>query len=262
MPTDEDGLDVDALEACSRASEIRMLAIQPRLHNPTGRDLSPARRERLLELARRHGFFLLEDGIYGDLRFAGDEPLLAARRGARARRSTSIRSRRRRRRPAARLGRRERPGARPDRRREARRRHPHADAEPARRSRAISPAAPTRRRSSARGDFYRERLEAMRGSIDEHLGPIASFIEPLGGGHVWVELDVAAGRARARRRGDPPGRRLRAGRRDADRAAAGAQPAALVRLLEPEEIDEGATAAGPGAARPAPPAGAPPGVPV
>ncbi len=73
VPTDADGLDVDALEALVARTEIRALAIQPRLHNPTGRDLSPERRERLLELARRHGFFLVEDGIYGELRFDGDE---------------------------------------------------------------------------------------------------------------------------------------------------------------------------------------------
>ena len=73
VPVDEDGLDVDALEALLARTEIRALAIQPRLHNPTGRDLSPERRERLLELVRRHGFFIVEDGIYGELRMEGDE---------------------------------------------------------------------------------------------------------------------------------------------------------------------------------------------
>jgi 2-aminoadipate transaminase len=71
---DEDGLDVDALERLLSQEEIRFLAIQPRSHNPTGLDLSPARRTRLLELARRHGFFVVEDGVYGDLRFDDQEP--------------------------------------------------------------------------------------------------------------------------------------------------------------------------------------------
>ncbi|MDP9227603.1 MAG: PLP-dependent aminotransferase family protein, partial [Actinomycetota bacterium] len=74
VPMDEQGLDVEALEALLGREEIRLLAIQPRCHNPTGLDLSPARRVRLLELARRHGFFIVEDGIYGDLRFEGEDP--------------------------------------------------------------------------------------------------------------------------------------------------------------------------------------------
>ena len=47
-------------------------------------DLSPARRTRLLELARRHGFFIVEDGVYGDLRFEGDDPGTPAGRTRRA----------------------------------------------------------------------------------------------------------------------------------------------------------------------------------
>jgi 2-aminoadipate transaminase len=72
VPLDGDGLDVDALEDLLGREQIRFLAIQPRCHNPTGVDLSPVRRRRLLELARRHGFFIVEDGIYGDLRFDGE----------------------------------------------------------------------------------------------------------------------------------------------------------------------------------------------
>ncbi len=74
VPVDEDGLDTDALEELLARQEIRLLALQPRCHNPTGRDLSAERRTRLLELARRHGFFIVEDGIYGDLRFEGEDP--------------------------------------------------------------------------------------------------------------------------------------------------------------------------------------------
>ncbi len=36
VPVDDDGLDVDALEALLARTEIKALAIQPRLHNPTG----------------------------------------------------------------------------------------------------------------------------------------------------------------------------------------------------------------------------------
>jgi DNA-binding transcriptional MocR family regulator len=74
VPMDADGLDLDALESLLAREEIRFLAVQPRCHNPTGLDLAPARRTRLLELSRRHGFFIVEDGIYGDLRFEGEDP--------------------------------------------------------------------------------------------------------------------------------------------------------------------------------------------
>ena len=62
VPVDIDGLQVDELEALLAKTEIKALALQPRSHNPTGRDLVSERRERLLELARRHGFFIVEDG--------------------------------------------------------------------------------------------------------------------------------------------------------------------------------------------------------
>lgn len=81
VPVDEEGLDVRALEDLLGRQEIRLLAIQPRCHNPTGRDLSTGRRTRLLELAQRHGFFIVEDGIYGDLRFQGEDPGSLRREG-------------------------------------------------------------------------------------------------------------------------------------------------------------------------------------
>ena len=74
VPIDEQGLDTGALEQLLRHHEIKLLATQPRLQNPTGIDLSAERRERLIELARQHGFFILEDGVYGDLRFEGHDP--------------------------------------------------------------------------------------------------------------------------------------------------------------------------------------------
>jgi 2-aminoadipate transaminase len=74
VPMDEQGMDTGALEQLLRHHEIRLIATQPRLHNPTGVDLSPGRRAQLIELARQHGFFILEDGVYADLRFEGHDP--------------------------------------------------------------------------------------------------------------------------------------------------------------------------------------------
>jgi len=71
VPVDEAGLNIDALEQLLRHHEIRLLALQSRLQNPTGWDLSQDRRERLVDLATRHGFFILEDSVYADLRLDG-----------------------------------------------------------------------------------------------------------------------------------------------------------------------------------------------
>jgi DNA-binding transcriptional MocR family regulator len=76
MPVDVDqqGFNVHALEQLLRGHEVRLVALQPRGHNPTGQDLTPERRARLLELAARHGFFVLEDAVYADLRYDGADP--------------------------------------------------------------------------------------------------------------------------------------------------------------------------------------------
>ncbi len=188
VPTDADGLDVDALEALVTRTEIRALAIQPRLHNPTGRDLSPERRERLLELVRRHGFFVVEDGIYGELRFDGDErPSLRADAPAHAIYTNSL---------SKTVGGGLRAGwviaSGPVLDRivaEKRSDDIHTPvlsqlvtAEYL--ARGHYPAQLERAR-----EHYRRGREAMEESIDRHLGGIAHYLEPLGGGHIWVTLD-------------------------------------------------------------------------
>ena len=52
VPVDEDGLDVDALEAVLSRHEVRLLRLQAACQNPTGVDLSPERRERLMRAGR------------------------------------------------------------------------------------------------------------------------------------------------------------------------------------------------------------------
>src|SRR5437764_5142012 len=74
IPVDEDGFDVDALERVLARHEVKLCALQPACHNPTGRDLSPPRRARLLELAQERSFFVLEDAVYATLRYDGVEP--------------------------------------------------------------------------------------------------------------------------------------------------------------------------------------------
>jgi DNA-binding transcriptional MocR family regulator len=71
LPVDADGPDVDALERILARHEVKLVALQASCQNPTGADLSPARRERLLELARTRGFFVLDDGVYATIRYEG-----------------------------------------------------------------------------------------------------------------------------------------------------------------------------------------------
>ncbi len=77
VPQDADGLDADRLEA-----ELRRLAANgermpkllfdvPDFHNPTGITMSLERRQRLIELADRYGFVILEDDPYRRIRFEG-----------------------------------------------------------------------------------------------------------------------------------------------------------------------------------------------
>lgn len=72
VPVDEDGFDVDAFERILAREEVRLVALQTACQNPTGRDLSPARAERLAALARERNVFVLEDGVYATLRYDGE----------------------------------------------------------------------------------------------------------------------------------------------------------------------------------------------
>ena len=74
IPVDEDGIDVDELARIAVREDLRAVFLQARLQNPTGYDLSPARAERLVELARRHAFFIIDDEVWAELRFGGDDP--------------------------------------------------------------------------------------------------------------------------------------------------------------------------------------------
>jgi 2-aminoadipate transaminase len=72
MPTDEHGIDVDALEGLLASTPAKLLYAVPNFQNPTGRTLSLERRRQLLELTARHGVMVIEDDPYGQLRFSGE----------------------------------------------------------------------------------------------------------------------------------------------------------------------------------------------
>ncbi|TKC88446.1 PLP-dependent aminotransferase family protein [Trinickia terrae] len=87
VQTDTDGLDVADLERVldgirSEADRPKLLYTVSTFGNPTGATLSLQRRLRLLELAVKHRFVIVEDDPYGDLRFSGESiPSLKALTG-------------------------------------------------------------------------------------------------------------------------------------------------------------------------------------
>ncbi len=73
VPADGDGLEVDALEQrLAGGLRPKLLYTIPDHQNPAGVSLSPARRELLVELARRHDFLIVEDVAYRELGFSDD----------------------------------------------------------------------------------------------------------------------------------------------------------------------------------------------
>jgi len=74
---DDDGMDVEEVER--RLHELKDRGLRPKLiytiatfQLPTGTCLSLPRRRRLIELAKRWNVIVLEDNVYGELRFEGE----------------------------------------------------------------------------------------------------------------------------------------------------------------------------------------------
>lgn len=74
VPLDDDGMRVDELEKALEANPTaKFIYVLPNFHNPAGTTLPLERRYRLVELAAKHGAFVIEDDPYGELRFEGDD---------------------------------------------------------------------------------------------------------------------------------------------------------------------------------------------
>jgi DNA-binding transcriptional MocR family regulator len=74
---------VAAIEAVAATGRVaKFLYTVPNYHNPAGVTLSIDRRERVLDIAERHGLLIVEDDAYGLLGF-GEEPRPALRSGRR-----------------------------------------------------------------------------------------------------------------------------------------------------------------------------------
>src|SRR5580765_1946023 len=73
VPMDEHGLEVDELERrLAGGLRPKLLYTIPEHQNPAGVSLTPERRSLLVDLARRHGFLIVEDVAYRELSFSGE----------------------------------------------------------------------------------------------------------------------------------------------------------------------------------------------
>jgi len=71
VPMQPDGIDADALEELAHryGMRLRMLYTIPSYHNPTGSCMGIAKRQRVINLARKHNILILEDTAYQFIHF-------------------------------------------------------------------------------------------------------------------------------------------------------------------------------------------------
>ncbi len=66
IPRTRNGPDLDVLQAQLQVNRPKLMFINTVFHNPTGTTVAPPVAFRLLQLAREHGFTIIEDDIYAD----------------------------------------------------------------------------------------------------------------------------------------------------------------------------------------------------
>jgi len=74
VPTDGDGIRIDALEALLTEHDPAFIYTIPSYHNPGGHCMSTKRRARLIELSQQHGFLIVADEVYQLLHYFDDPP--------------------------------------------------------------------------------------------------------------------------------------------------------------------------------------------
>lgn len=73
IPIDEHGIRIDALENALDHLRPRLIYVMPSYQNPTGHLMPLHRRRQLVRLAAHHRIPVLEDEVYREFRFDGDE---------------------------------------------------------------------------------------------------------------------------------------------------------------------------------------------
>ncbi len=73
IPLEADGPNIEALEAALEKQIPKFFYVIPDFQNPSGATCSAEKRQRLIELAAKYGFWLLEDAPYRPLRYEGED---------------------------------------------------------------------------------------------------------------------------------------------------------------------------------------------
>ncbi|HTS75514.1 MAG TPA: PLP-dependent aminotransferase family protein [Bryobacteraceae bacterium] len=73
IPVGEEGIDLHALERTLEKERVRLIVLTPNFQNPTGTTIPEFERGRIIEMARRAGARIVENDLYGALRYAGSE---------------------------------------------------------------------------------------------------------------------------------------------------------------------------------------------
>ena len=71
VPVTAEGMDLDFLGAVLEQTKVRLILSSPDFQNPTGQTMTLAARKRLLALAAHYQVPVVEDDIYGALRYSG-----------------------------------------------------------------------------------------------------------------------------------------------------------------------------------------------
>lgn len=72
IPVRRDGVDLEVLQRLIARGRPRLLIVTPNFQNPTGATLPAASRLAILRMARRAGLVIVENDIYGGLRYEGE----------------------------------------------------------------------------------------------------------------------------------------------------------------------------------------------
>jgi 2-aminoadipate transaminase len=73
VPVGDQGVDIEALGRLMEKERPRLVVLTPNFQNPTGTTMPEASRIAVLAMARRAGVVVVENDLYGDLRYHGAE---------------------------------------------------------------------------------------------------------------------------------------------------------------------------------------------
>ncbi|MEN8098082.1 MAG: PLP-dependent aminotransferase family protein [Chloroflexota bacterium] len=73
IPLDDDGMQVDKLEAVLQKEPVKFIYVLPNFQNPAGTTMPLERRIKLAEIAAKYDVFIVEDDPYGELRYEGED---------------------------------------------------------------------------------------------------------------------------------------------------------------------------------------------